>query len=76
MYRALDLDKVTLTEDDKIMHMKNEHTFIRRPLIVTEDNRIYPGFHERRLREFFFGPPPEVEKPVRQRQRARTAASA
>ncbi len=59
MYRALDLDKVTLTEDDKIRHMVNEHTFIHRPLIVSENGRIFAGFHEARLREFFGIPEPE-----------------
>jgi arsenate reductase (glutaredoxin) len=53
MYRALDLDKVVLTDEDKIRHMAKEHTFIRRPLIVVDSKRIYAGFHEKKLRQFF-----------------------
>jgi arsenate reductase len=59
MYRTLDLDKVTLTEEDKIQHMVSEHTFIRRPLIVTENKRIYAGYHEHRMLEFFGLPVPD-----------------
>lgn len=53
MYRALDLDKVDLSDEDMIRHMANEHTFIRRPLIVTDNQKIFAGFHDKRLREFF-----------------------
>jgi arsenate reductase len=62
-YRALDLDKVTLSEEDLIRHMTHEHTFIRRPLIVTENQRIFAGFHAKRLREFFGMPVPDFRRP-------------
>jgi len=43
-YRSMGLDKMTLSDDDMLIHMQNEYTFIKRPVVVTESGRVLAGF--------------------------------
>lgn len=43
-YRAMGLHEIELSEDDMLAHMAQEYTFIKRPVIVTDDDRALAGF--------------------------------
>ncbi|MGE0200647.1 MAG: arsenate reductase family protein [Candidatus Melainabacteria bacterium] len=49
-YRAMGLDKMTLSDGDMLKHMQEEYTFIKRPTIVTSDGRALSGFSEKQYK--------------------------
>lgn len=52
-YRVLELYKVELTGEDMISYMTGEPTFIRRPVVVTEDGDVLAGLNLRQLQQYF-----------------------
>ncbi|MEB3287316.1 MAG: arsenate reductase family protein [Vampirovibrionales bacterium] len=43
-YRSMGLDKMTLGDEDLVGYMCQEYTFIKRPVLVTNDDKILAGF--------------------------------
>lgn len=43
-YRSMGLDKMTLSDEDLVNYICQEYTFIKRPVLVTADQKILAGF--------------------------------
>jgi arsenate reductase len=43
-YRAWGLNEKELSDEEMLKYMHEEYTFIKRPVIVTEDQRVLAGF--------------------------------
>jgi len=54
-YRSMGLDKMKLSDDDMIRYMVEEYTFIKRPVIVTQDNQILAGFSAKQYQALIDG---------------------
>jgi arsenate reductase (glutaredoxin) len=46
-YRQLGLHEQTLTPEQLFNHMLEEYTFIKRPVLLTSDNRVLAGFSQK-----------------------------
>lgn len=46
-YRSMGLDKKKLSDDDMLGYMLDEYTFIKRPTILTSDNRVLCGYSKK-----------------------------
>ena len=52
-FRAWGLHEKTLTDEDMLNYMLEEYTFIKRPVLVTKDQRVLSGFSAKQYDQLF-----------------------
>jgi arsenate reductase len=53
-FRSLGLHEQTLSSEDLITHMSTEYTFIKRPVVVfEEDGCVFAGFSTKQYEQYF-----------------------
>jgi arsenate reductase len=52
-YRAWGLHEKELSDEDMLQYMQEEYTFIKRPVIVTQDQQVLAGFSAKQYDALF-----------------------